>query len=330
MLVVGLTYDLKDDYRDSGLSPEEIAEFDSPATIAGLEDAVRALGFATDRIGHLRNLVRRLAAGESWDFVFNIAEGLRGLGRESEVPCLLDAFNIPYSFSDPMVLALCLHKGMTKRVVRDAGIPTADFAVLGEAGEARDLRLPFPLFAKPVAEGTGKGVNGASKVADAEQLEQVCAGLIERFRQPVLVETFLPGREFTVGIVGTGERAELIGSMEIIFKREAESGVYSYTNKIEYEQRMEYVPGRDMAAGEAEAVALAAYRLLGCRDGGRIDVRQDAAGRACFLEANPLAGLNPVHSDLPILAGMRGIGYKELIRRILQSGFERCRPSMKN
>jgi D-alanine-D-alanine ligase len=229
-----------------------------------------------------------------------------------------------------MVMALCLHKGMTKRVVRDAGIPTADFAVLGEAREARDVRLPFPLFAKPVAEGTGKGVSGASKVSDHGRLEQVCAGLIERFRQPVLVETFLPGREFTVGLVGTGARAELIGSMEIIFKREAESGVYSYTNKIEYEQRMEYIPGRDQAAGEAEAVALAAYRLLGCRDGGRIDIRQDAAGRACFIEANPLAGLNPVHSDLPILAGMRGIDYRELIRRILQSGFERCRLSMKN
>jgi D-alanine-D-alanine ligase len=330
MLVVGLCYDLKDDYRDSGLAPEEIAEFDSPATIAGLEEAIQALGLRTARIGRLKNLVLRLAAGERWDFVFNIAEGLRGAGRESEVPCLLDAYGIPYSFSDPMVLALALHKGMTKRVVRDAGIPTADFAVVEEPGDARALGLSFPLFVKPVAEGTGKGVSDASKVHTTEQLESVCAAVIERFRQPALVEAYLPGREFTVGLVGTGKKAEVIGSMEIIFKREAESEVYSYTNKIEYEQRMSYVKGRDKAAAEAEAVALEAYRLLGCRDGGRVDIRQDARGRACFIEANPLAGLHPVHSDLPILAGMNGIDYKELIRRILQSGFERCHLTMKN
>jgi D-alanine-D-alanine ligase len=329
MLVVGLTYDLKDDYRNSGLSPEDIAEFDSPETIAGIENAVRSLGFETDRIGHLKNLMRRLAAGDRWNFVFNVAEGLRGMGRESEIPCLLDAFGIPYSFSDPMVLALSLHKGMTKRVIRDAGIPTADFVVLDEAGEAGRVALPFPLFAKPVAEGTGKGVSCASKVLDSNQLERVCARLIERFRQPVLVESYLPGREFTVGIVGTGRKAEVVGCMEIIFGQEAEGEVYSYTNKIEYEHRMRYEPGCDQAAHEAELVALKAYRLLGCRDGGRVDIRQDGRERACFIEINPLAGLHPVHSDLPILAGQRGIDYRELIRRILNSGFERCHLQMK-
>jgi D-alanine-D-alanine ligase len=161
-----MTYDLRDDYLAEGYGEEETAEFDHPATIAAIEGALRTLGHETERIGHIRTLAKRLVAGEKWDLVFNIAEGLRGFGREAQVPALLEAYDIPYVFSDPLVLSLALHKGMTKRVIRDLGIPTPDFTVVESPEEIERVALPFPLFAKPIAEGTGKGVTAASKIVD--------------------------------------------------------------------------------------------------------------------------------------------------------------------
>ncbi|MCL1818012.1 MAG: D-alanine--D-alanine ligase [Spirochaetaceae bacterium] len=317
---IGLTYDLKSDYAASGLSAEDIAEFDNEETIAGIEKALTACGHNAQRIGNIRSLTARLAAGETWDFVFNIAEGIQGAGRESQVPCLLEAWNIPYSFSCPLTLALCLHKGMAKRVIRDAGLATPDFAIAEKIQDAEGLSLPYPLFVKPAAEGTGKGINAASRVENPTELHRAAAALLERFRQPVLIETYLPGREFTVGVTGTGEAARSAGCMEIHY---AAGEAYSYTNKADYENRVSYTPGSGAAAEGAVSLALAAYRVLGCRDGGRIDIRCDAAGKPSFIEANPLAGLNPVHSDLPITARLNGISYEELIRRILASAFER-------
>ncbi|MFN4090935.1 MAG: D-alanine--D-alanine ligase [Alphaproteobacteria bacterium] len=316
---VGITYDLRDVYLAEGWSEEETAEFDSPVTIDGIESVLAARGWTVDRIGHVRTLAARLVAGERWDLVFNIAEGMHGPGREAQVPALLDAWRVPYTFSDPMVLALTLDKGMTKRVVRDAGVPTADFAVVGEEADLAAVRLPFPLFVKPVAEGTGKGVTAASRVGTAEALAAACRRTIARYGQPALVETFLPGREFTVGIVGTGRAAEAVGAMEILFGPTAEAHGYSFDNKERYEGRIDYRLAEDDEARRAVEVALAAWRVLGCRDGGRIDLRSDAAGRPHFIEVNPLAGINPEKSDLVILARLAGWSYDRLLGRILDS-----------
>src|SRR5262245_51323165 len=204
---IGVTYDLRQEYLALGYSPEETAEFDRPDTIVAIEQALRSLGHETDRIGHVRQLVARLAAGDRWELVFNICEGLHGPARESQVPALLDAYDIPCTFSDALRMALCLHKGLTKTVVREADVPTAEFAVIERLSELESLRLRYPLFAKPVAEGTGKGVGPASRVTESESLWNVCDSLLRQYRQAVLVEEYLPGREFTVGIVGTGERA---------------------------------------------------------------------------------------------------------------------------
>ena len=122
-----------------------------------------ANGVEPERIGNIRSLAQRLVAGERWEFVFNIAEGLEGVGREAQVPALLDAYDIPYTFSDTMVMALSLHKGMAKQVVRDWGMPTAPFAVVETMADLAGVALPFPVFAKPIAEGTGKGVTPASR-----------------------------------------------------------------------------------------------------------------------------------------------------------------------
>ncbi len=320
---IGLTYDLRDDYLKAGYTEEATAEFDRPETIDAIADALAALGHRPERIGTLEALARRLLAGDRWDLVFNIAEGLFGLGRESQVPALLDAWRIPYTFSDPMVLALTLHKGMAKHVVRDRGVATPDFAVVAEERDLAEICLPFPLFAKPVGEGTGKGICAASRADTEESLRSVCLDLLQRFAQPVLVETYLPGREFTVGITGSGRAAKVLGVMEVMMTREAEAHAYSYHNKEHYEGLVDY---QLATAAEAQAVgesALNAWRALGCLDGGRVDIRMDGAGLPHFLEVNPLAGLNPQRSDLAILCRLQGIGYRDLIGRILDSALRR-------
>ena len=322
---VGITYDLRQDYLLEGYGEEQTAEFDRKETIDAIAGALGELGFEPDPIGHARKLAARLGAGDRWDVVFNIAEGLYGMGREALVPALLDTYRIPYTFSDPMVLGLTLHKGMTKRVIRDLGIPTPAFAVVETVADIERVELPYPLFAKPVAEGTGKGITAASKLKDRDELRRAATMLLARFEQPVLVETFLPGREFTVGIVGTAEAAEVVGTMEVELRAEAEAEVYSYVNKEKCEELVSYRLATDAMGGAAAEVALAAWRGLGCRDGGRVDVRADAAGVPSFIEVNPLAGLHPEHSDLPIICTLAGVSFRVLIERIMRSALARAR-----
>jgi D-alanine-D-alanine ligase len=324
---VGLTYDLRNEYLAEGYGEEETAEFDRPDTIEAIEHALATLGHQPDRIGHVRQLVARLARGDRWDLVFNIAEGMYGIGREAQVPAVLDAYQIPYTFSDPLVMALSLHKGMTKQVVRAAGIPTPDFAVVRDLADLEHVDLAFPVFAKPVAEGTGKGINAASKILDRQALVHVCRGLLGQFRQPVLVERFLPGREMTTGLWGTGAEARVLGTMEILLGAKAEPEVYSYVNKERSEELVDYrvISGADdEQIRQAESIALAAWRALGCRDAGRIDLRCDENGQPQFLEVNPLAGLHPQHSDLPMLCTALGIPYVTLVERIVISAMKRA------
>lgn len=322
-LNIGITYDLRRDYLAAGYTKEETAEFDRADTIDALEEALLDQGYTVRRIGNIKALVACLARGERWDMVFNLAEGLYGFSREAQIPALLEAYGIPCTFSDSLALALTLHKGMTQTIVRSRGIPTADFFVVQTLADLPQIKLPFPLFAKPVAEGTGKGVSEASRITSATALEKTCRYLLDKFQQPVLVETYLPGREFTVGIVGTGNQARVLGTIEILLKEQAERHAYSYVNKERYAELVEYRLVDDAAAIQAEVTALNAWRALGCRDAGRIDLRADAAGKPRFLEVNPLAGLHPRHSDLPIICALKGISYRQLIGFIMEAAWQR-------
>jgi len=325
---IGLTYDLRQEYLVEGFTEEETAEFDRPDTLHAIEQTLQDMGFETDRIGHIFDLTRRLAKGERWDLVFNIAEGLKGFAREAQVPALLDAFSIPYTFSDPLVLSLCLHKALTKRVIRDLGIPTPDFSVVENDSDIKLVNLTYPLFAKPVAEGTGKGITSSSKIENSDDLEKICKKLLTLYNQPVLIETFLPGREFTVGIIGTGNEAEAIGTLEIVLREQAEPTAYSYVNKERCEDLVEYRMVNESLSRNAQKIALKAWRGLGCRDAGRVDLKLDAYGTPNFIEANPLAGLHPEHSDLPILCHALGMSYRELIGRIIASALKRTKASL--
>ena len=321
---VGLTYDLKDDYLALGLGEHEVAEFDSAETVAALEGALRRLGHDVERVGHVRALAAKLVAGWRCDLVFNIAEGVAGFGRESQVPALLEAYEIPYTFSDPLVCALTLHKGMAKHVARGCGVPTPSFALVTTPAEAAAVTLPLPLFAKPVAEGSSKGITAKSLVESRGALVEICTELLAQYRQPVLVEEYLSGREFTVGVLGTGVSARALATLEVMLLSGADRGVYSYRNKTQWQGIVDY---RLLEAGplrtEVENVALAAWRCLGCRDAGRVDVRLDGHGRAQLIEVNPLAGLAPGYSDLPIMAERTGMSYATLIGEIVRCALAR-------
>ncbi|MCA9490652.1 MAG: D-alanine--D-alanine ligase, partial [Myxococcales bacterium] len=317
-------YDLRDDYLAMGFGEEETAEFDRVSTIEAIEGALRELGHDVERVGHAKALVGRLAQGMRWDLVFNIAEGLRGVGREAQVPALLEVYDIPYTFADPLVASLTLHKAMTKRVLRDLGVATTDFRVVEREADLDAVDLPFPLFVKPLAEGTAKGITSTSRVTTREELVREAMRQVRELRQAVLVEPYLSGREFTVGITGTGDAARALGTMEIVMKANAEPHAYTYVNKENSEELGEFPLAPPEWAALAEELALRAWRGLGCRDAGRVDVRADDHGVLHVMELNPLAGLHPTHSDLPMIATATGVSFVELIGRIVASAAERC------
>ena len=322
---IGIAYDLRDDYRAMGMSEEETAEFDALETIEAIDDVLSDMGYEVSRIGNVQALIAKLAAGERWDAVFNFCEGIRGSAREAQVPSILDVYGIPYVFSDALTMAVTLEKSTAKRIVRDQGVPTADFAIIEKPADIARVDLPFPLFLKPVAEGSGKGVNARSKVDDKKALSTVARDLLKKFKQPVLVEIFLPGREFTVGITGTGEDAKVLGSTEIVPKAGWVGDGYGFENKdAGWEERVEIVRASHRPEAKAAGtVALAAWRALRCRDGGRIDIRCDAHGKPHFIEVNPIAGLRPNHSDLCFIAEYEGLSYAQLLGRIMESFLKR-------
>ena len=323
---IGLVYDLRSDYVSEGYLPEEVAEFDSEETIDALARTLASLGVEVCRIGHGRSLCQRLSRGDRWDLVFNVAEGLSGRSREAQVPAILELFDIPYTFSDPLVCAATLDKAVAKRLVAAAGLRTPAFTVVNEVTGFVDGNLRYPLFAKPLAEGTGKGIDAISRIDSPQELPSICATLLKRFHQPVLVEEYLPGREFTAAVLGTGAEASPLGTMEIEILAAEGNAIYSLDMKEQCEQHVRYsrlAPGslRD----EVHELALDAYRTLECRDAARVDVRLDADGRPCFLEVNPLPGLHPTHSDLPMIATWERMPYRDLIGRIVDSALTRTR-----
>lgn len=326
---IGITFDLKSEYIREGWTEEDAAEFDSEETIVAIEESLWRLGHDTDRIGRIHDLVLRLCQGERWDLVFNVAEGAYGAGREAQIPAILDAYQIPYTFSDPVVLCLTLHKAYAKHIVMAYGVPTAECAFVKDQKDIEICQIPFPVFVKPVGEGTGKGIGSNSMVCNVEELREVCSILLNRYKQPVLVERYLPGREFTVGIVGSDHDAQALGVMEIIFHSSPGNGVYSYEAKKYYQEKVDYRLVDDTEANVARDLALLSWRALGCRDAGRVDVRSDEHGIPHFLEVNPLAGLHPIHSDLPILCRLVGMEYINLIKIIIDEAVKRTEKTKK-
>jgi D-alanine-D-alanine ligase len=299
---------------------EDTAEFDKQETVDAIDDALKNMGFETEPVGNCFQLIEALAGGKRWDLVFNIAEGLYGDGRESVVPAILDQYRIPYVFSGPVIMGISLNKHLTRLIVSAAGIPVSPGMLISSVNDIDKCNLQYPLFIKPVSEGTGKGITEKSLVNSKSDLKQMVEYLLNRFNQPALVEEYLPGREFTVGVIGAGDEAVAIGGMEIECK---DNLPYSVEFKENYQIFCKYIPMAAEFAEECKTVATNVWRALGGVDAGRVDVKADRNGRMCFMEVNPLAGLHPIHSDLPILSRMIGINYQTLIEMIMNSVIKR-------
>lgn len=319
---IGLTFDLRSWYLDRGYSMEDTAEFDKQDTVDAISEALKKMGFETEPIGNCFQLIEALAAGKKWDLVFNIAEGLYGDGRESVVPAILDQYEIPYVFSGPVIMGISLNKHLTRLVMSAAGIPVSPGMLISEPRDIAECKLNYPLFIKPVSEGTGKGITEKSLVKSPAELKEMAGWILTRFRQPALVEEYLPGREFTIGVIGTGDETVAIGGMEIECK---DNLPYSVEFKENYQIFCKYLPMPGDFWEECRRVAVGVWKALGGVDAGRVDVKADRAGQVCFMEVNPLAGLHPVHSDLPILSRLTGIEYQSLLDMIMKSAIKRHR-----
>ena len=313
------------------------AEWDSPETIAAVERALGGLGEVI-RLEANADFPQRLRETRP-DIVFNMAEGLTGQNRESHVPAICEFFGVPYSGSDPFTLSLCLHKARTKQMLQFYGIPTAPFALVDSLAETKAVKkanlLRYPLFAKPVQEGSSKGITERNYIRDGDELLACVSELLEVYEQPVLLEEFLPGAEFTCGIIGNGREARVLPLVGIRFEALPEGAlpIYGFEAKWIWDTperplQMFECPAKvdDSLRAAIEAVTLRAYSALGCRDWSRVDVRLDAKGIPNIVEINPLPGILPNPEDnscLPKAARAAGMGYDELIQSCLLAAAKR-------
>ncbi len=298
-LKVGLSFNMK---RLDSTADDSEAEDDSPRTIEAISAAIEGYGHQVVHLEATGDFPRALMTS-GVDLVFNIAEGIRGRSREAQVPSLCELLGIPYTASDPATLSLCLDKGLCKRVLREQGIDTPAFQVL-VTGREKLRPFRYPVIVKPNAEGTSKGITKKSVVDDEAAVRAAARELIDRYAQPALVEEYITGREFAVGLLGE-KRPRVLPAMEVVFLHPA---------KLSKEEER-----------AIERVSRATFMALGCRDVARIDLRLAADGCVWVIEVNPLPGLTPDYSDLCLIANGAKIEYRTLIGEILTGGLKRWR-----
>lgn len=325
-LRVGITYNLKKDCSHSKNQPiDALEEFDSEETIDAIQKVLEQDGHQVIRLGGDTEVIDRLRK-VSIDIVFNIAEGLDGRNREAHIPALLEFLNIPYTGSDPLTLSLTLDKSMAKRILMSQGIPTPRFKKVETMEDLNGLDLNYPLFLKLCNEGSSKGVRLDSKILSPQSLKEKARWLMENYGPPLLVEEFISGPEFTVGVLGN-EDPYVIGVMQIEIKGEhPEEAIYSLEVKREWEEKVLYhcPPSIDQSLlSKIEEIAIQSYRAVECRDVSRVDIRVGEDGIPYFLEINPLPGLSPVYGDLPILAKRMGWDYARLVKTIFHHALKR-------
>jgi D-alanine-D-alanine ligase len=334
---VGFTYNMKKGSSEESQEPpssttEVQAEWDDIETIEAVADALRQ-----------RHEVIPIEAGDQAfetlrdarpDIVFNIAEGAYGPCREGHIPSILEYLNIPYTASDPLTLNICLDKARAKEILAYHGLPTARFRVVSDKSFSFNS-LHYPLVVKPLYEGSSIGIRDNSLVRSRGEMRERVSWLLDRYSEPALVEEYLPGREFTVAILGNGSEACVLPIVEIKFDSlpPGVNPIYSFEAKWIWDDTSSPLeifecPARltpDLQA-EIERICLEAYRILRCRDWCRIDVRLDSAGRPHILELNPLPGILPrpeQNSCLPKAARASGMNYSQLINTVLDFACKR-------
>ena len=329
-----------------GMAADQWDDLDSEKTANALVEAIRAGGYICEFLEGDLTLYDTLRVFKP-DICFNICEGHFGDARESHIPSLLEMMRIPYTGSKVLTLALALDKPMTKRVIAFHNLPTPDFQTFERIDELLSPELKFPLFVKPSREGTGMGVSRKSIVYNEVEMRDQIAAIIEKYKQPVLVERYIEGREVTVGFVGNllepvaqrlpdDEHARRIQAglhflppMEVDLSPYSDSDtVYSNRLKVDLADQLNYLcpaPISQEQQDELNWLAAAVFRVIGALDVSRVDFRLDMhdSFKPYILEINPLPGLSPVISDLVIEAAGEGIGHTELVNMILETALRR-------
>jgi D-alanine-D-alanine ligase len=314
-------------------SADLFAEWDTFATI----DAVRAaLAEIHDVILIEANedVYERLRSIRP-DIVFNIAEGMYGVSREAQIPAICEMLQIPYTGSDPLTLAECLDKSRAKEILSYYNIPTPRFQVVTKASEVDGIQLQFPVIVKPLHEGSSKGIFNSSFVSNRFELIRQITHVIENYHEPALVEEYLPGREFTVAMLGNGTDVKVLPIVEIKFDSlpDGVNPIYSYEAKWIWDRSDDPLDIFDCPAKiplqlytEIEKLCRDAYAILRCRDWSRIDVRLDASGKPHIIELNPLPGILPNIEDnscFPKAARAAGMTYNQLMQTVLALAAQR-------
>ncbi len=325
-LRVGFSYNVKRVKPTMDASEDSEAEYDSPTTLQAIREAIASWGHEVIDLEATQELPSVLASTQL-DIVFNIAEGFKGRNRESQVPAMLELLDIPYTGSDPATLSIALDKALAKKIVRQAGISTPNFQLMVTGKERLNKEFTsFPLIVKPVAEGSSKGVVSKSVCHNEAELREVVKEIASKYQQPALIEEYIGGREFTVGLLGE-RRPRVLPPMEIVFlDREDKTPIYSFQHKQDWSDRIRYDAPAKLEPALLEKLRTAArgsFMALGCRDVARIDFRMDDKGRIYFIECNPLPGLTPGWSDLVLIAQGAGLDYRGLIGEIMAPAIRR-------
>ena len=310
------------------------AEWDTFATIDAMRSALAEIHDVTlieadeDAYEKLRQ--------EQPDIVFNITEGLFGVSREAQMPAILEMLQIPYTGSDPLTLAICLDKSRAKEILSYYNIPTPRFKVITSPSQLPGISMILPCMVKPLHEGSSKGIFNSSLVTNRLELEQQVSSILTQYNEPALVEEYLPGREFTVAMLGNGNNLKALPIVEIKFDSlpKGVNPIYSFEAKWIWDRSdapldIFECPARVSPALQQniESICREAVTVLRCRDWCRIDVRLDAAGKPHIIELNPLPGILPNPEDnscFPKAARAVGLTYNELIQTVLAIAAKRC------
>ena len=309
------------------------AEWDTWETINALKDALAEYHNVT-LIEADENAFVRLQNSKP-DIVFNIAEGFNGASRESQIPAMLDMLQIPYTGSDALTLGICLDKSRAKEILSYHKIPNAKFFVVENFSPLSNHDLKFPLIVKPVLEGSSKGIFGSSLVSDYNQLNNELERVLTEYKQPALIEEFLPGREFTVALMGNGDETTVLPLIEIKYDEFPGNvkHLYSYeakwildTKEIEFNVFECPAKTDKLLKSQIKEIALNTYHTLRCKDWSRIDIRLDEKGVPNIIEINPLPGIMPdpnENSSFPKAARAAGINYNQMIQTVLYHAAKR-------
>lgn len=329
-LHVGLTYNLKNGEikNETNLEDEE-AEYDDISTVLSIKKALEEGNYQVTLLEATKDLPLKLI-NNKFDIIFNIAEGILGRGREAQVPAILNFYRIPYTGSDETTLCIALDKALTKRILSTYGIRTPKYQKVAASSwdsQIRNTEFDFPVIVKPNAEGSSKGISDVAIVSEYEELSNLIHNNITLYKQDMLIEEYVEGREFTVGILGNGNDVKVFSPMEIVYlNKNNQYNIYSYKVKQNYKELIGYeCPANINKDIETEMIDTArkVYEVLECRDFARVDFRIDVKGKVHFIEINPLPGLAPGYSDFPMIAEYNGMDYNSLVQNIIKCALNR-------